>query len=501
MKLATRISILAVTIAFVMSQLFNYIQLYRNRKWMAEQALVIYIQEYEDFYRDFQGRINDILGSSADSGYFQTDQGIRFLESYMSDRFQEKRGALYAGNRELKNGTDFDFQICNLQGDGMLSEAAVSGKICEENLQDGWLQWADVVSVESGEQLLVMTGSMRIPEALDKVYTLFYCVDLTEMFTSGERVFRSGAAAAILISIAMAVILHLLIAGQLGPLSILQKTADSIACGNYHERVPVVRKDEVGQIAENFNCMASHVQEHVESLDQANHAQKQLLAALAHELKTPMTALIGAVQTLRSIKVSPQQQERLLSYMEAECARLSRLSRKMQELCGLFDAEEKGNIKKETVETEKFLEKIKVLTDPLLERDGIVLVIESEGTLLPDMDEDLAVSLVLNLIDNARKASGSGDRIILYVSDRKLQVRDAGKGIPKQEIERITEAFYMVDKSRSRAAGGIGLGLAICQQIVQIHGWKMKIESREGQGTTVTVSFTERLQKVKDPVT
>lgn len=103
------------------------------------------------------------------------------------------------------------------------------------------------------------------------------------------------------------------------------------------------------------------------------------------------------------------------------------------------------------------------------------------------MDEDLMLSLLTNLVDNAGKASKMDSSIIVSADETGFTVEDFGKGIPGQEIDRVTEAFYMADKSRN--TGGAGLGLALCRQIVRIHGGKLSIESKEGKGTKVYVYF------------
>ena len=104
---------------------------------------------------------------------------------------------------------------------------------------------------------------------------------------------------------------------------------------------------------------------------------------------------------------------------------------------------------------------------------------------------DLMESLLVNLIDNAMKASKEGDTIYVEAAGTCILVEDHGRGIPAEEIPKITEAFYMVDKSRSKKAGGIGLGLALCTQIVKLHGAKMEIKSKPGVGTQIRVIFSE----------
>ena len=105
------------------------------------------------------------------------------------------------------------------------------------------------------------------------------------------------------------------------------------------------------------------------------------------------------------------------------------------------------------------------------------------------IDPDLMMSLLMNLVDNACKASIAGGMIRVTADDRRISVRDDGKGTPPREIAHVTEAFYMVDKSRAKAAGSVGLGLALCAQIASMHGAVLQIESEEGKGTQISVVF------------
>lgn len=129
---------------------------------------------------------------------------------------------------------------------------------------------------------------------------------------------------------------------------------------------------------------------------------------------------------------------------------------------------------------------LKVIAD----NRSMKLVCESEqGNLC--VDKELFKSLLYNLVDNAVKASGEGGNIQVkgHFEDEQfcIEVSDEGVGIPQEEIEKITQAFYMVDKVRSRASGGAGLGLALCKEIVSLHQGTMRFESRQGEGTRVLI--------------
>ena len=105
------------------------------------------------------------------------------------------------------------------------------------------------------------------------------------------------------------------------------------------------------------------------------------------------------------------------------------------------------------------------------------------------MDVDLMTGFLINLVNNSAMASEEGGRIFMGADKDSLWVRDEGCGIPPEELEKVRKAFYRVDSSRSRKSGNMGLGLALCEQIASVHQGKMKIESREGVGTKVSIFF------------
>lgn len=121
---------------------------------------------------------------------------------------------------------------------------------------------------------------------------------------------------------------------------------------------------------------------------------------------------------------------------------------------------------------------------------GTPLIIEC-GIDSLEMEMDLMKSLVINLVDNASKASEPGQSIILRAYDFTIEVKDQGYGIPESELERITEPFYMVDRSRSKKKGGSGLGLALVKEIATVHNARVSIESSLNKGTTVRIIFKQ----------
>ena len=223
-------------------------------------------------------------------------------------------------------------------------------------------------------------------------------------------------------------------------------------------------------------------------LQAVNEAQRQLIGSMYHELKTPLTAIKGYSETLLNVKLSPEQEEKSLRYIHQESGRLSRLTEKMMELTRLYEPECKAALQE--VSLENLFEGVEQNVDHRLQETGISLV--REGNYLAgtrQMDEDLMTSFLINLINNSIMASKPGSRIYLGADERSLWVRDEGCGIPPEEVDKVRKAFYRVDKSRSRKSGNMGLGLALCEQIAAVHHGTMKIESKVGEGTKISIVF------------
>lgn len=287
----------------------------------------------------------------------------------------------------------------------------------------------------------------------------------------------------------------------LRPFYRMKETANIIASGDYSRRLPIGAGDEIAEVSESFNRMAQRVEEHISELTELNERQTQMIGNMAHELKTPMTAISGYSETLLRVKLSPERQEQALEYIRSECRRLSRLSAKLLELTGLYHEEE--TFRKERFPAQKLKETLELMMQERLKQKRLHLQITVEPeNLSVEGDWDLLVSMLTNLLDNSCKASTEGGAICLTMDPDGFCVSDKGVGIAAGDLARVTEAFYMADKSRSRRQGGAGLGLALCSEIAKLHGAKLEIASEPGRGTVVSVryirEFTERLHSGGD---
>lgn len=219
-----------------------------------------------------------------------------------------------------------------------------------------------------------------------------------------------------------------------------------------------------------------------------NETQRQLIGSMSHELKTPLTAIKGYSETLLSVKLSKEQEERALQYIHKESMRLSRLSEKMMELTRLYEPECK--IELEYVLLEDLFRAVESSVNYNLKQKGMTLVREGEFYGKKKyLDADLMTSFLINLVNNSMMASDKGSFVYLGADEDSLWVRDEGCGIHPEELDKVRKAFYRVDKSRSRKSGNMGLGLALCEQIAAVHHSTMELESRIGEGTKVSINF------------
>jgi signal transduction histidine kinase len=216
--------------------------------------------------------------------------------------------------------------------------------------------------------------------------------------------------------------------------------------------------------------------------------QEEFMGGFAHELKTPMTSIIGYADLLRGHTLSDNDKRDAANYIFMEGRRLEVLSLKLLDLIVL----KKRDFTFLPINMSSIIEDAVRLLKPVLKKRNVRLSYDCDnGTCL--IEPDLFMSLLLNLIDNARKALDMGGEINIRSKTSEgtcdISVSDNGKGIPGEELSKIREAFYRVDKSRSRAQGGVGLGLRLCDEIAALHGGEIVFDSEPGKGTTVTVKL------------
>lgn len=271
-----------------------------------------------------------------------------------------------------------------------------------------------------------------------------------------------------------------------GPLGRLTATAKRLSAGELEARAELRTRDEVGQLGMEFDRMAEKLSETITAQQEEMARQEQFMGSFAHELKTPMTSIIGYADLLRGQSLDPQEAQEAANYIFSEGKRLESLSLKLLDLL----LTEHRSLSFVTTDPAPLIERLTAHLQPVYRSGGITLQSRCESGLCR-LEPDLFASVLTNLLDNARKALDRGGNIFVLgkrlPEGYEIQVLDNGRGVPEEALRHLTEAFYRVDKSRSRAQGGAGLGLTLCSRILELHGGSISFRSREGVGTIVTV--------------
>ena len=356
-------------------------------------------------------------------------------------------------------------------------------------LESGWEDHSGVsriVKQEDGffiETFLEVTGKMG-------TYYLEIDKNITYIYSERDMLLSNYKLVLLAAFLASMFLTFLLSAGFTRSIRRLSIETRWFADGNYKRRVAVRGNDEITELMKSFNHMANELEKTMNELEEDARRQEDFTAAFAHELKTPLTSVIGYADMLRSRNLSDEERRLSADYIFGQGKRLERLSYKLMELVGMRTDE----IRRQEIDVQELAEKIKKFTAQVLRKKKITFYVSvAPGNIYGDID--LLQSLLGNLIDNARKACSEGGIIWMMGEPEddgyRFFVQDNGRGIPEEEIYKITEAFYMVDKSRARKEGGAGIGMTLCKRIIELHGADWKISSAEGQGTRVTVHFKE----------
>jgi len=314
--------------------------------------------------------------------------------------------------------------------------------------------------------------------------TLYFLIanDISTIITQREYMVQNFITiyfVTLLFGMAIIVIRSALITGQIKRIN---RVAAKMAHGHYAERLHISSGDEIGELSKSFNLMADAIEDKIYELSENARQKEDFVANFAHELKTPLTSIIGYADMLYQKSLHTDQVKDAAWYILNEGLRLEALSLKLMDLIVL----NRQDFVLEEMNTTELFEDIAGSLKPMLEDKNVLLHVNIQPTYIK-VEYDLFKTLVFNLIDNAIKAgckeiniSGKQNKKRFYIS-----VIDNGRGMPQSELAKITEAFYTVDKSRSRRQHGAGIGLALAAKIVEIHGSTLTFNSAENVGTDV----------------
>lgn len=234
--------------------------------------------------------------------------------------------------------------------------------------------------------------------------------------------------------------------------------------------------------------MSLAIEQKIKEIREESEKRNIFVADFTHEMKTPMTAIIGYAQMLRSYDLNTTEKDQAAEAIYNEAKRLEKLSLQLLDLY-VFQNEQ---IEMEKLNLLTIGEQLKATLKHLSEKYDVLFSIDFDDETIC-ANGVLLLSLLYNLVDNAFKASEPQTTVKIYSKSSndivRVFVEDKGRGIAKENIKLLTEPFYREDKSRSRKFGGAGLGLSLCKEIATLHGTELSFESEKGKGTTVSFNL------------
>lgn len=467
MKLRTKLTLTATVIVILAVFISTFLVITFTKQNSLEEITSAGTADFEDFYNSFRS-----LSTYANLNTKETS-----LYSYLRYKFYNITGChefvLQKGDNIVSNNTGVDAVK-------VLDAYKSSTKVFSYNNT-----MRHTICNILGQTYFVASADVLMEE---QVYTLSIVRNVTDKMDDINRLGIKCAIVGAAVIVAAALLVFLFVRRSLMPVRRLEEGAIEISDGRYENRIHIKGHDEIASLAERFNRMAEAVSEKIDALGETSERQQAFINALSHEMKTPVTSIMARAETLLVRDIGKEDQKRSLERIYNQCAWLERLSGKLTTLVML-----QGSVDVKPQSVGELFAAVEEAMQDVLDEKNITLVTECKiDTLL--LDFDLMLAELVNLVDNARKASDNGCVITLRAYNQSgssvIEVEDGGRGIPKEEIERITQPFYMVDRSRSKKNGGSGLGLALAERIAKAHGARLTITSTLGKGTTVKIIFT-----------
>ena len=266
------------------------------------------------------------------------------------------------------------------------------------------------------------------------------------------------------------------------PVSQINATAKRIAAGSYGVQIPQQYDDEIGELVNTINDMSVKI-------GQSEKTQTEFISSVSHELRTPLTAISGWGETLLTSENLDAETRRGVVIIAREAKRLTGMVEELLEFTRMQDG--RFTLHVETADILAEFEDTVFMYGSRLKQEGISLHYDGCEEEIPEIPCDVARmrQVFLNILDNAAKHGGDGKRIDASIAQEGgfvvIRIRDYGPGIPEEELPRVKMKFY---KGSSKARGS-GIGLAVCEEIVTMHGGTLTLENTDGGGTLVTISI------------
>ena len=307
-------------------------------------------------------------------------------------------------------------------------------------------------------------------------------IDSGKFGISGQTIRILAAGIIVFISIVILVMIYIFITN---PLKKLSRAVKNVQYGNTLVQIPYYGDDELGLLCRNFEEMG-------ERLKKSEDNQQELIQVISHDVKTPLTSIIGYSKRLIEGKAKD---EKKIEYHEIIYKKAIDLKLLLEELEDYSKINAGNKYKKELINCSEIFKKLSLELKTEVENKGSIFnyLDMIDKNLVVNIDVNKITRVFMNLVHNSLKYAG--DKCIINVTgisdDKKLrfEINDNGEGVPEESLNKIFDRFYRVDSSRSREKGGTGLGLAICKDIVENHGGEIRAVNLDHGGFSIIVEF------------
>lgn len=317
----------------------------------------------------------------------------------------------------------------------------------------------------------------------NNAYTIVTMSNISDIYKSRDIEIENFIQISLIVSVTIAIVLSLLVSLITRKIKTLNTAVKKIESGDYSIVIPDLGNDEIGEFAKSFNNMSASIQNNINEIETISENRRIFIGNLTHEIRTPLTSIIGYSSLIKDKKITDL--NTINSYAGKIYDEGKYIESMRDKLMNILTLDSSKIVLKKT----DISLYIKDLIDEFKEIfPDTKFILEIEANINKKIDKTLFKSLIINLIKNSINASDD-PQITISLNNQYLSITDNGKGIPESELERIKEPFYTLNKDRNRKSNGMGLGLPLCLNIIDIHKWKMDIKSIVDKGTTITIYF------------
>ncbi|MBI9013083.1 MAG: HAMP domain-containing histidine kinase [Clostridiales bacterium] len=467
MKIRTKIFLFTTLFIIICSSFIGIFIIDRIHKNMLEDEITSALADSNSI----TSSVNYLLQNKHTQGSYNDDQTIDYITSY-----------LYTSNNRTKK-----YLLLDNEGISIIrrnNEIVIS----KENLRI-LMNGKKTYSLNKSEEKYLL--NVYTPVSIySKDFIIASRTDLTSLVDFTKENYRILIITFMLIGSLVLLCTYIFSKLITNDISKLISVSKEITDGNYHITTDIKSKDEIGELANNFDLMSEEINTKVSGLNEEVLKTQKLFSNLTHEIKTPLTSVIGYADLLRQKEYDKELFDKGLSHIYLEGKRLSKLSAKLIQIIDL----NKSSLKKKYHGVDSLIDEcIEVNKHRTYGKDIEFRTDLEEVEIL--VDKEVIKNVLINVIDNAIKASE--DTAIIYITAKQsdnminLVVEDFGIGMSKEEIGYIFEPFYKIDKSRGR--DGLGLGLSLSKDIMTMHDGTIEVSSTLNKGTKVNLNFTTPL--------